>query len=228
MWRGLIPAHNTSFQGGIVMKKSKVLNKDNMIVSELIKEFIDIKLLLGKPYENLIKFPNSKYNTFFRCTYDIEYEDEIEFISEDPITGSDFDGLKALYRISPNSDENMSIEVYDNNKNLIRKITIKDLYNHHSHFVPDLENEFDDINMALITAYDHDQIIKFVCKIEFNWLALETFPLCANIPVGELIDYYTYLLADKIIDKDISIVLLKDKEALAWGFDEVKSELNWF
>lgn len=139
---------------------NKIWNKDNSITIEPTEEFMesgDDNNPLGGEGERLIKFPGIT-NVFFRLNN--MWGHLVEFVSDEPLS----EGLKAYFSI----DETFTgeIEVYDNDKNCIRKCNINDLYDIRTEF----SKEFSEaVNNKIIRVTAHKcHMLKFIGWAEYR------------------------------------------------------------
>lgn len=106
------------------MKVKSIWDKTNAVELTDAGEFIesyDNNNPIGREGEFLIKFPRLNSDIFFRLNS--LFGRTIEFISDKPTE----EGFKMFYNVDYD-DADFPIDVYDNNKKLIRSITPKDLY----------------------------------------------------------------------------------------------------
>jgi hypothetical protein len=110
------------------MKILSTWTKENALTKTYGGDFIessDEECLIGDEGQYLIKFPKLKNDVFFRLLS--IWGPTIDFVSDEAL----HEGYKIYYQIDQYDeafDEEFPIDVYDNDKNLIRHIKVKDLY----------------------------------------------------------------------------------------------------
>lgn len=110
------------------MKVLSTWTKENALTKTYGGEFIessDKECLIGDEKEYLIKFPKMKNDIFFRLH--TIWGRTIDFVSDEEL----HEGYRIYYQIDQYDEafsDEFPIDVYDNDKNLIRHIKVKDLY----------------------------------------------------------------------------------------------------
>lgn len=110
------------------MKVLSTWTKENALTKTYTDEFTDSEekeCLIGEEGEYLIKFPKMKYDIFFRLH--ITWAHTIDFVSDEAL----HEGYRIYYKLDQCDeayDEEFPIDVYDNDKHLVRHIKVKDLY----------------------------------------------------------------------------------------------------
>ena len=157
------------------MKVLSTWTKENAIISKPGDEFIeaDEDCPIGDDEQYLIKLPKIDTDIFFRLNSIGGHV--IEFVSDEPLVN----GFKLYYQLeqtSPEIDNDVPIDVYDDNKKLIRHVTLKDLYETHYAFSPEFIKAVDgnvvrmkrtykgkhESCIALITEYKSISVISLI------------------------------------------------------------------
>ena len=185
---------------------NKIWDKNNSVTPRLSGEFMDSddnNNPLGPEMKNLIKLPGIT-DAFFRMMN--MFEDSIDFITDEPL----FEGvLKGFYSID--LEYTGEIEVYDNDKNFIRKCTVKDLQDiFHDFLQPFIDAASDKIIRITAPESWGKPQMNIICVVEYS-----NTPECFEIrpimykPEDEwFIRKYHYLFADHIVENDLKIEIL--------------------
>ena len=183
---------------------NKIWNKDNAIIIKRDNEFVGIydeHNPLGSEGENLIKFPGIT-NIFFRLNN--MWGHLVEFVSDEPLS----EGFKAYFSI----DESFTgeIEVYDNDKNFIRKCNVNDLYETWRCF----SQEFlESVNNKIIRVTTHKRhILKFIGLVECTTNVTRSIHITPIVWNPEDIDvinkHYSYFVSNDMIENEATIEIL--------------------
>ena len=189
---------------------NKIWNKDNSIIIEPVDEFMepdDCRNPLGDEGENLIKFPGIT-NIFFRLTN--MWGHLAEFVSDEPLS----EGFKAYFSI----DESFTgeIEVYDNDKNFIRKCTINDLYNKRRHFSQEFSESVNNKIIRVTTNKRH--ILRFIGWAEYTAVtrSIHITPIVWNPEDIDIINrQFSYFDPRDMIKNEATIEILDMPESFS-------------
>ena len=189
---------------------NKIWNKDNSIISESREEFMesnDVNNPLGDEQENLIRFPGIT-DIFFRLNN--MWGSRIEFVSDEPLS----EGFKAYFSI----DESFTgeIEVYDNDKNFIRKCNIKDLYDTWENFSQEFLESVDN-KIIRVTSHKRN-VLRFIGWAEYTDVthSIHITPIVWNPEDIDVINgCYSYFDTDDMIENEATIEILDMPESFS-------------
>ena len=180
------------------MKVLSTWTKENAIIRKLGDEFIEADeddCPIGDDEQYLIKLPKIDADIFFRLSG--IYGHVIEFVSDEPL----LNGFKLFYQLeqtSPEIDKDVPIDVYDDNKKIIRHITLKDLYEIHYTFSPEFIKAVDGNVVRMTRTYngEHKSCIAFITEHKSKSLSVGSLIsiaiLCCENPLSNVPGYDTY------------------------------------
>lgn len=189
---------------------NKIWNKDNSIIIEPADEFMepdDGHNPLGGEGENLIKLQGIP-NIFFRLTN--MWGHLVEFVSDEPLS----EGFKAYFSI----DESFTgeIEVYDNDKNFIRKCNVNDLYHTWKNFSQEFSESVNN-KIIRVTAHKH-HILRFIGWAEYTDVthSIQITPIVWNPEDIDTINKcYFYFDTRDMIENDATVEILDMPESFS-------------
>lgn len=191
---------------------NKIWNKDNSIIFEQEDEFMepnDYNNPLGDEGKNLIKFPGIT-NRFFRLSN--MWSQLVEFVSDEPLS----EGFKVYFSI----DESFTgeIEVYDNDKNFIRKCNINDLYDTYDRFSQEFLESLDNKIIRVTTHKPH--MFKFIglvdCGGEVVKSCIDIIPILWHPEdIGAIKKLCSYFTTDNMIKSEATIEILDIPESFS-------------
>lgn len=190
------------------MKVISTWDKTNAVDAKVTDDFlVSGETPLGEDGEFLIKLPKVHSDIFFRLN--AVWPRQIEFVSDEPLNGH-----KIFYPLNQWDDDDFPIEIYDNDKKLIRSITTKDLYYVDYCCSKDFIRAVSDTIVRItIYAENMDKRISYIAKAEptkdktisFNTIINENFN-------NSTIQFLGYVMGNRIIDYDMKFEILDTSE----------------
>jgi hypothetical protein len=199
------------------MKVLSTWTKENALIRTYGGEFIesnDRECLIGDEGEYLIKFPKIKNDIFFRLH--TIWRRTIDFVSDEVL----HEGYRIYYQIDQYDDafdDEFPIDVYDNDKNLIRHIKVKDLYDPNyslsleffkainGQFIRRTITERDGKQSSSIIQIDSYE--KYVNVLKGNRIAVSIYNSDMNLSEISLYDFKYHDTKIEVLDKSEAIEL---------------------
>lgn len=194
-------------EGCFKMKVISTWDKTNAVEAKVTDEFLESgETPLGEDDEFLIKLPKVHSDIFFRLN--AAWAHQIDFVSDEPL-----DGHKIFYSLDQ-KDNDFPIEIYDDDKKLIRRITTKDLYYVDYCCSKDFIHAVSDA-IVRITIYHKDinKRMSYIAKAEPTKDKIISFNTIINRNFNNsTIQFLGYVMGDRIIDYDMKFEILDTLE----------------
>ncbi|MBR5297006.1 MAG: hypothetical protein IKU29_03950 [Parabacteroides sp.] len=192
------------------MKVISTWDKTNAVESKVSDEFLESgETPLGEDGEFLIKLPKVHSDIFFRLN--AAWAHQIDFVSDEPLNGH-----KIFYTLDQ-KDNDFPIEIYDNDKKLIRSITTKDLYYVDICCSKDFIRAVSDAIVRItIYAKNMDKRMSYIAKAEPTKNVINgiiSFDPIINRHFNDpTIQFLGYVMGDRIMDYDMKFEILDTLE----------------